>query len=71
MTIVRSILYGYLGAILGGLVVAAVALPLNTSTETAAEAATITGMIFGLLGLMRPWRQAAAQPNRRERGATR
>ena len=62
MTIIRSILYGYLGAILGGLAVAIVALPLNASTETAAQAATITGMIFGILGLMRPWRHARLAP---------
>ena len=67
MTIIRSILYGYLGAILGGLAVAAVALPLKASTETAAEAAAVTGMVFGLLGLMRPWRLAAAQSGRSKR----
>ena len=67
MTIIRSILYGYLGAILGGLVVAAVALPLNTSMETTAQAATVMGMVFGLLGLMRPWRQAAAASTRSAR----
>ncbi len=59
MTIFRSIVYGYIGAILGGLIVALVAVPLNTSLETAAGAASVTGIVLGLLGLMLPWRQAA------------
>ncbi len=58
MTLVRSIIYGYLGAILGGLAVAAVAMPLNASLETAAGAASVTGIVLGLMGLMLPWRKA-------------
>ena len=71
MTVVRSLVYGYLGAILAGLAVAAVAVPLNAPVESAAGAASITGVVFGLLGLMLPWRQAAvaaiARPRRRPR----
>jgi MFS superfamily sulfate permease-like transporter len=65
VTLVRSIIYGYLGAILGGLGVAIVALPLETSLETVAGAASVTGVILGLLGLMLPWRQAAVAAGRR------
>ncbi len=69
MTLIRSILFGYLGAVLGGLLVAVVALPLNASLETAAQAATVTGAVFGLLGLMLAWRRpaptAAARTKRR------
>ena len=61
MTIIRSILFGYLGAILGGLAVAVVAAPLNTSIEVAAAAATVTGAVFGLLGVMWAWRRASTQ----------
>ena len=59
MTLFRSIVYGYLGAILGGLAVAVVAMPLHASTETVAGAASVTGIVLGLMGLMLPWRKAA------------
>ena len=58
MTLIRSIVYGYLGAILGGLAVAVVAMPLHASMETVAGAASVTGIVLGLMGLMLPWRKA-------------
>ncbi len=67
MTLVRSILYGYLGAILGGLAVAVIAMPLDASLETVAGAASVTGVVLGLLGLMLPWRQAAVAAAGRRR----
>ena len=67
MTLVRSIIYGYLGAILGGLAVAVIAAPLNTSLETVAGAASVTGVVLGLMGLMLPWRQAAVAAAGRSR----
>ena len=67
MTLVRSIIYGYLGAILGGLAVAVVAMPLDASLETVAGAASVTGVVLGLLGLMLPWRLAAAEASSRRR----
>ncbi len=68
MTVLRSLLYGYLGAILGGLVVAVVALPLDASMGTAASAASVTGMMFGMFGLMLPWRRAALAAAQRGHG---
>jgi len=64
VTLVRSIIYGYLGAILGGLVVAVIAMPLDASLETVAGAASVTGVVLGLMGLMLPWRQAAVAASR-------
>ena len=66
MTLVRSIVYGYLGAILGGLVVAVITMPLDASLETVVGAASVTGVVLGLLGLMLPWRQAAVTAAGRE-----
>jgi hypothetical protein len=71
VTIIRSLIYGYLGAILGGLAVAVVAAPLQTSLETAAGAAAVTGVVFGLFGLLLPWRQALAAPARARRSRAR
>lgn len=68
MTIIRSLIYGYLGAIIGGLAVAVVAVPLQASLEAAAGAAAVTGVVFGLFGLLLPWRQALMVPVRARRG---
>lgn len=54
----KSMLYGYAGAALAGLATALVALPLGIPVETAAGAAAPAGVLFGLLGLAFPWRQA-------------
>lgn len=64
MIILRSIVYGYLGAVLGGLAVAVVALALQTPLDTTVGAAAVTGAVFGLLGLLLPWRRAAMAPAR-------
>ncbi len=71
MTIIRSLIYGYLGAILGGLVVAVIAAPLQTSIETVAGAAAVTGVVFGFMGLLLPWRQTLAAPVRARWSRTR
>jgi MFS superfamily sulfate permease-like transporter len=68
VTIIRSLIYGYLGAIIGGLAVAVVAVPLQASLEAAAGAAAVTGVVFGLFGLLLPWRQALMVPVRARRG---
>ena len=55
MRIVRSVIYGYLGAILGGLLVAVAGVALGLPEETIAAAAVPTGVVFGALGLTLLW----------------
>lgn len=74
MRVLKSVIYGYLGAILGGLVVAIVGIALGLSRESIAAASVPTGVVFGVLGLsLIWWRPIAArvghgamQPNRSE-----
>ena len=66
MRFVRSVLYGYLGAILGGLVVAVVGLALGHSQEAIVAASVPTGVVFGMLGLSLMWWRPLAQRVRLE-----
>lgn len=55
MTIIKSVIYGYMGAILAGLVIAVVGVGFGLSQEAVAAAAMPTGIVFGLVGLSAAW----------------
>jgi cation transporter-like permease len=55
MRVVWSVIYGYLGAILGGLLVAVVGVALGLSQESIVAASVPTGVVFGALGLTLIW----------------
>ena len=55
MRIVRSVIYGYLGAILGGLLVAVVGIAMGFSEESITAASVPTGVVFGAIGLSLIW----------------
>jgi fructose-specific phosphotransferase system IIC component len=61
MRVLRSVIYGYLGAILGGLLVAIVGVTLDFPHESIAAASVPTGVIFGMLGLSLIWWRPIAQ----------
>lgn len=61
MKVLRSVIYGYLGAILGGLLVAVVGVALGLSHQSIAAASVPTGTIFGILGLSVLWWRPLAQ----------
>jgi hypothetical protein len=61
MRVFRSVIYGYLGAILGGLLVAIVGVALDFSHESIAAASVPTGVVFGMLGLSLLWWRPIAQ----------
>lgn len=79
MRVIRSVIYGYLGAILGGLVVAVVGIALGLSHESITAASVPTGVVFGALGLSLIWWRPLAQrvgldagrPGRSDRGPPR
>ncbi len=48
-------IYGYLGAILGGLLVAVVGLAMGFSEASITAASVPTGVVFGALGLSLMW----------------
>ena len=53
--LVRSVMCGYAGSVLAGLIVAVIGLPLGLSEATVAAAAAPTGVAFGVLGLSLVW----------------
>lgn len=55
MVLVKSLAFGYLGAILAGLLVAVFGLAAGLSQETIVAAAAPTGIVFGTLGLSLVW----------------
>jgi cation transporter-like permease len=55
MRVVRSVIYGYLGAILGGVLVAVVGVAMGFSEQSIAAASVPTGVVFGILGLSLMW----------------
>ena len=79
MRVIRSVIYGYLGAILGGLVVAVVGIALGLSEASITAASVPTGVVFGVLGLSLIWWRPLAQragldagrPGRSDRGPPR
>ena len=75
MRVVWSVIYGYIGAILGGLLVAVVGVALGLSQESIVAASVPTGVVFGALGLTLIWWRPiagralvpAARPSNRDR----
>jgi cation transporter-like permease len=61
LRVIRSVIYGYLGAILGGLLVAVVGIAMGLSEASIAAASVPTGVIFGMLGLSLVWWRPVAQ----------
>ncbi|HSR71839.1 MAG TPA: hypothetical protein VLL72_05600 [Kiloniellales bacterium] len=55
MKVVKSILYGYAGAILAGLLVAIAGVTFGLPEPMIVAAAGPTGLVFGLLGLSWVW----------------
>ncbi len=53
--IVKSIAWGYAGAVIAGLLIAVVGVVFGLSEATVATAAAPTGIVFGLLGLSLVW----------------
>jgi hypothetical protein len=57
--IVKSVAWGYAGAILAGLLIAIVGVIFGLSEETVAATAAPTGIVFGVLGLSLVWLRPA------------
>ncbi len=64
MRVVRSVIYGYLGAILGGVLVAVVGVAMGFSEQSIAAASVPTGVVFGVLGLSLMWWRPIIERNR-------
>ncbi len=64
MRVVRSVIYGYLGAILGGLLVAVVGLAMGFSEASITAASVPTGVVFGAIGLSLIWWRPIAERGR-------
>ncbi len=58
--IVKSVVWGYSGAVLAGLLIAVVGVVFGLSEATIAAAAAPTGIVFGLLGLSLVWLRPTA-----------
>ncbi len=64
----RSLLYGWLGAILAGLAVGMTGVAFGMLTESVVAVSTAMGVVMGVLGLSLPWaRQRATATIRRRR----
>ncbi len=57
MKVVKSIVWGYAGAILAGLIVGFIGIAFGLSEKTVAAAAVPTGVVFGMFGLSLVWRR--------------
>ncbi len=57
--IVKSVAWGYAGAVIAGLLIAVIGVVLGLSEATVAAAAAPTGIIFGMLGLSLVWLRPA------------
>ena len=53
--IVKSVVWGYAGAVLAGLLIAVFGVIFGLSEATIAATAAPTGIVFGLLGLSLVW----------------
>ncbi len=62
--IVKSVAWGYAGAVIAGLLIAVIGVVLGLSEATVAAAAAPTGIVFGLLGLSLVWLRPAHPPAR-------
>ena len=69
--IVKSVVWGYAGAAIAGLVIAVIGVVFGLSEATVAAAAAPTGIVFGLLGLSLVWLRPARAPVRAKVAATR
>lgn len=63
--VVKSVMCGYAGSVLAGLVVAVVGVILGLSEATVAATAAPTGVVFGMLGLSLVWWRPAVARVRR------
>ena len=57
--ILKSVAWGYAGAVLAGLLIAVVGVVFGLSEATVAAAAAPTGIVFGMLGLSLVWLRPA------------
>ncbi len=57
--IVKSVAWGYAGAVIAGLLIAVIGVVLGLSEATVAAAAAPTGIVFGMLGLSLVWLRPA------------
>ncbi len=62
--IVKSVAWGYAGAVLAGLLIAVVGVVFGLSEATVATAAAPTGIVFGVLGLSLVWLRPPHAPGR-------
>ena len=53
--LVKSVAWGYAGAVIAGLVIAVIGVVFGLSEATVAAAAAPTGIVFGVLGLSLVW----------------
>jgi membrane associated rhomboid family serine protease len=53
--VVKAILYGYVGAVLAGLLVALAGTGLDLSYGATVSTASLSGAVFGILGFTVPW----------------
>jgi len=60
MVLVKSLAFGYLGAILAGLLVTVFGMAFGLSQETIVAAAAPMGIVFGTLGLSLVWLRPVA-----------
>jgi hypothetical protein len=67
--IVKSVAWGYAGAVIAGLLIAVIGVVLGLSEATVAAAAAPTGIVFGMLGLSLVWLRPA-RPRARAKVAT-
>ncbi len=57
--ILKSVVWGYAGAVLAGLLIAVTGVAFGLSEATIAATAAPTGIVFGLLGLSLVWLRPA------------
>ncbi len=62
--IIKSVAWGYAGAVLAGLLIAVIGVVFGLSEETVAATAAPTGIVFGLLGLSLVWLRPTQTPKR-------
>ena len=63
--VIQSLICGYAGSVLAGLIVAVIGVALGLSEATVAATAAPTGVVFGMLGLSLVWWRPAVARVRR------
>ena len=53
--VVKSVMCGYAGAVLAGVIIGFIGIAFSLSDETVVAVATPTGIAFGVLGLSQAW----------------